>query len=138
MERMNTEPPRPSVRERPLSPHLQVYRLPVTALLSITHRITGVLLSLGLVGLVLVLMSVVQGPSAYAPVHAFLSGIVGRILLWAWIAALLFHLSHGIRHLAWDTGHGFSRDSLTYYALGELAAALVLVLAVAVATIARS
>ncbi|WP_277458267.1 succinate dehydrogenase, cytochrome b556 subunit [Methylococcus capsulatus] len=135
---MNTESSRPSVRERPLSPHLQVYRLPVTALLSITHRITGVLLSIGLIGLVLVLMLVVQGPSAYAPVHAFLSGIVGRILLWAWITALLFHLSHGIRHLAWDTGHGFSRDSLLYYAVGELVATLVLVLAVAVATLARS
>ncbi|QJD29848.1 succinate dehydrogenase, cytochrome b556 subunit [Methylococcus geothermalis] len=138
MERMNTEPPRPPVRERPLSPHLQAYRLPITALLSLTHRVTGVLLSLGLVGLVLVLMSAVQGPSAYAPMHAFLSGIAGRILLWTWIAALLFHLSHGIRHLAWDTGHGFSRESLTYYAWCELAATLVLVLAVAVATIARS
>ncbi len=138
MERMNTEPPRPSVRERPLSPHLQVYRLPVTAMLSISHRITGVLLGIGLIGLVLVLMSVVQGPSAYAPVHAFLSGIAGRSLLWIWITALLFHLSHGIRHLVWDTGHGFSRDSLLYYALGEFAAALVLVLAVAIATLARS
>lgn len=138
MERMNVEPPRLSAPERPLSPHLQIYRLPITALLSIAHRITGVLLTAGLVGLVLVLMSVVQGPQTYAAVQAFFASLPGKLAVWAWITALFFHLSHGVRHLVWDTGHSFSRESLMYYALGELTATFVLVLAVAIATIARS
>ncbi|MDD2767273.1 MAG: succinate dehydrogenase, cytochrome b556 subunit [Methylococcus sp.] len=125
MERTNPAP------SRPLSPHLQAYRLPLTALLSITHRITGVVLSLGLVGLVLALFAIAQGPAAYGAVHASLSSPWGGVVLWAWIAALIFHLVHGVRHLFWDTGRGYSLTSLNRYALGELAAALVLFSAVA-------
>ncbi|HWP01681.1 MAG TPA: succinate dehydrogenase, cytochrome b556 subunit [Methylococcus sp.] len=140
MARMNSEVARASraVAERPLSPHLQIYRLPITAVLSITHRITGVALALGLVALVLLLMSVAQGPDAYAQVQWWLASPFGKAATWGFLIALFFHLSHGIRHLIWDTGHSFSREWLTYYALGELVATLVFTLAVAVATVARS
>ena len=117
------------MNERPLSPHLQVYRLPLTALVSITHRATGVFLSLGMVLLVVFLLASAQGSESFACVHSFAQSIIGRLFLWGWIYSLLFHLCHGIRHLIWDTGHGYERDSLNRFAVYEIIASLVLVAA---------
>ncbi len=119
------------MNERPLSPHLQVYRLPLTAWMSITHRATGVLLSLGMILLVVVLMAVAQGPESFARVHLLAQSAVGRIILWGWILSLLFHLCHGIRHLIWDAGYGFDRETLKRYAIYEIAATLLLTLLLA-------
>jgi succinate dehydrogenase / fumarate reductase cytochrome b subunit len=110
------------MHERPLSPHLQVYRLPLTALLSITHRVTGVVLLAGLIGLAVCLMNAAQGAQAYAPVQRFLQGPAGGGLVWIWVVALLFHFCHGIRHLIWDTGFGFRKEALGRQAALELAA----------------
>ena len=118
------------MNERPLSPHLQVYRLPMTALLSITHRATGVFLSLGMIVLVVFLLAIAQGSASFDYVHSFLQSWLGRLFLWAWIYALLFHLCHGFRHLIWDTGHGFERDRLNRLAAYEILASLLLFLAV--------
>lgn len=115
------------MHERPLSPHLQVYRLPLTALLSITHRLTGVALLAGLIGLALCLMKAAQGPQAYAGVQQVLQATPGRMLVWAWIVALLFHFCHGIRHLVWDTGFGFRKQALATHAVLELMATAALV-----------
>jgi len=119
-----------SMNERPLSPHLQVYRLPLTALVSITHRATGVFLSLGLILLVLFLMAVAQGPGAFEVAQGWLNSLLGKLFLWGWIYALLFHLVHGLRHLIWDTGHGFERDSLDRLARYEIVASVLLTAAV--------
>lgn len=116
--------------ERPLSPHLQVYRLPLTAILSITHRMTGVFLSLGLVLWVWFLMAAAQGEAEYAGAQGWLDSILGRLLLWAWIYALFFHLCHGIRHLVWDTVHGLDRETLLRDCYLELGASVVLTLGV--------
>jgi succinate dehydrogenase / fumarate reductase cytochrome b subunit len=118
------------MNERPLSPHLQVYRLPLTALLSFTHRATGVFLSLGMILLVVFLLAVAQGQESFACVHSFLQSVVGRLFLWAWIYSLLFHLCHGFRHLIWDTGHGFERDKLNRLAAYEIVASLLLIIMV--------
>ena len=118
------------MNERPLSPHLQVYRLPLTALVSITHRATGVFLSLGMILLVVFLLETAQGPDSFAQVHGFLTSLLGRLFLWVWIYALLFHLCHGVRHLIWDTGHGFDRETMNRYAIYEIAASLQLAIVV--------
>jgi succinate dehydrogenase / fumarate reductase, cytochrome b subunit len=97
---------------RPLSPHLQIYRLPLTAILSITHRITGVFLLLGMVFLVILLMAVADGVKEFTSLQSFLTSWVGRLALWAWLSALFFHLTHGVRHLIWDTGQGLSKETL--------------------------
>jgi succinate dehydrogenase / fumarate reductase cytochrome b subunit len=115
--------------ERPLSPHLQVYRLPFTAILSITHRFTGVALALGLVLWVVFLMAAAGGAESFATAQAVLDAWPGRLLLWAWLFALFFHLCHGVRHLVWDTVHGLDRETLTLHGIIELAAALMLTLA---------
>lgn len=120
--------------ERPLSPHLQVYRLPLTAVLSITHRMTGVLLSVGLVFWAVCLMAVAEGEARFLWVQAILRSVPGILLLWAWLFSLFFHLSHGLRHLIWDTGHGFNRENLDRYAYLELVGAVLLTLGLFVLT----
>ncbi len=96
-----------AARARPLSPHLQVYRLPLVALMSITHRITGIGLAIGTILLGAWLGSGAYSPSAYAGMSAFLGSWLGYLLLFGWSVALYFHLCNGIRHLFWDIGRGF-------------------------------
>lgn len=92
---------------RPLSPHLQVYKPQITSVLSIMHRMTGVALSVGSLLMVAWLVSAASSPEAYEMVRDFTVSWVGRLLVFGWTAALLFHLSNGVRHLAWDAGFGF-------------------------------
>jgi succinate dehydrogenase / fumarate reductase, cytochrome b subunit len=113
---------------RPTSPHLQVYKLPLTGLISITHRMTGVLLSVGLVFLVYILWAMAGGEASYQSLQNLLQQGLVRIIYWGFVYALFFHLCHGIRHLLWDMGRSFERDTLTRYAIIELCAAFVLTL----------
>jgi succinate dehydrogenase / fumarate reductase cytochrome b subunit len=94
-------------KQKPLSPHLQVYRLPLTALMSITHRITGVGLTIGTLLLTWWLVSAALGPEAYAQAMNFISSWFGYLLLFGFSVALFYHLCNGIRHLVWDSGKGF-------------------------------
>jgi succinate dehydrogenase / fumarate reductase cytochrome b subunit len=108
-------------RERPLSPHLQIYRPEITSVLSILHRFTGVALSVGTVLLVWWLWSAAAGPDAFAAASGFLGSVVGQILLFGWTFALFYHLANGIRHLGWDAGWGYELP--TVRATGWLAVA---------------
>ena len=103
---------------RPLSPHLQVYRPQLTSILSITHRGTGIFLALGALYLVCWLLAIASGPDAYASVSAFSASIIGRLLLLGWTYSLFYHLGNGIRHLVWDAGIGL--DLKTTYMSGWL------------------
>jgi len=89
---------------RPLSPHLQVYRWQWTMMLSITHRATGIALAAGSLLLVFWLLAIASGPDAFASVHGFLGTWIGRLLLFGWTWSLLYHFANGIRHLFWDAG----------------------------------
>jgi succinate dehydrogenase / fumarate reductase cytochrome b subunit len=103
---------------RPLSPHLQVYRPQLTSVMSILHRITGIALAAGTLLLFWWLIAAATGPTAFDAVQSFIGSLVGRILLFGWSFALYYHLCNGIRHLFWDTGHGF--EIRTAYASGWL------------------
>ncbi len=92
---------------RPLSPHLQVYRLPFTALTSISHRISGVMLSGGALVLVYWVFAAASGPKAYAQASGLLGSFPMQVLMFIWSFVLFYHLCNGIRHLVWDAGHGF-------------------------------
>ena len=111
---------------RPISPHLQVYRPQLTSMLSILHRITGVALAIGTILLVYWLIAAASGPEAFASAEALIGSRLGRILLFGWIFALYFHLTNGIRHLFWDAGFGF--ELKTVYASGWTVVALAAVL----------
>jgi succinate dehydrogenase / fumarate reductase cytochrome b subunit len=93
--------------QRPLSPHLQIYRMPLTAMLSIFHRITGVALALGSLILMWWLVAAASGPDYYAHVQGWLGSWLGRIILLGFTFALFYHLCNGVRHLFWDMGRGF-------------------------------
>ena len=103
-------------RERPLSPDIQIYRPQLTSVLSITHRLTGIALSVGSPLLVFWLIAAAAGPSMYATLHGFLGSWLGLALLLGWTYALFFHLCNGIRHLFWDAGYGL--ELRTIYASG--------------------
>jgi succinate dehydrogenase / fumarate reductase cytochrome b subunit len=96
--------------ERPLSPHLSIYRWPITMLLSILHRITGIVLALGLLTLVYWLVAVASGEPAYERAMVLLSSLPGKLMLMAWSFAFFLHLGNGLRHLVWDTGHGLEKS----------------------------
>lgn len=113
---------------RPTSPHLQVYRLPLTGIISITHRMTGVMLSSGLILFVYVISALADGGVAYDTMQTIMNQWLFKLIGWGFIYALFFHLCHGVRHLIWDSGSSFERDTLNRYAIIELAASLVLTL----------
>lgn len=104
-------------RERPLSPHLQIYRPQLTSVLSITHRATGLALVIGTLVLVYWLLAAASGADAYASAQALLGSWLGRIVLLGFSFALFYHLCNGIRHLFWDAGLGF--ELKTAYASGH-------------------
>ena len=115
---------------RPLSPHLQIYKLPLTALTSITHRITGSALALGLVLVVYWLAAAATGPVAYAQAQAVLGSFLGQVVLFLFTFALFYHLANGIRHLVWDTGTALDLESArlgSYLVLGAAAVLTVVV-----------
>ena len=97
-----------SPQERPLSPHLQVYRPQITSILSITHRMTGVALALGAVLFTYWLASAAYGPESYGRTMDFLQSWFGRLLLFSFTFSMFYHMCNGIRHLGWDLRWGFS------------------------------
>ena len=113
-------------RSRPLSPHLQVYRLPLSALMSISHRATGILLVVGSLVLVYWLVAVAGGPDAFASAQALLGSMPGRMLLLAITFSLFYHLGNGIRHLFWDAGLGFELRTAHRSGVLVIVAAIVL------------
>lgn len=93
--------------DRPLSPHIQIYRPQITSLLSILHRITGVALTAGTLLLTYWLVAAAYGPGAFADAQALIGSWLGHLVLWGFTFAIFYHLANGIRHLAWDFGWGF-------------------------------
>jgi succinate dehydrogenase / fumarate reductase cytochrome b subunit len=96
-----------SLERRPLSPSLQIYRPQLTSVLSITHRLTGVVLSVGALLLVAWIAAAAAGRDTYAMVDEQIRSPLGLALLFIWTFSLFFHLCNGIRHLLWDAGWGF-------------------------------
>jgi succinate dehydrogenase / fumarate reductase cytochrome b subunit len=98
---------------RPLSPHLQIYKWPLTMALSICHRTTGVGLCVGTLLLVWWLVALASGPDTFAAAQSFMGSWLGKLLLLGWSFSLFFHLANGIRHLFWDAGYGFENKTTT-------------------------
>jgi succinate dehydrogenase / fumarate reductase cytochrome b subunit len=96
-------------RERPLSPHLQVYKLEYTMAISGGHRISGMALSAAFAALVGVIGALASGPACYAVVAGLLGSIVGKIVFSAAVTGFWYHFTTGLRHLRWDAGFGFER-----------------------------
>ena len=95
--------------DRPLSPHLSIYRWPITMATSILHRATGVAMAVGFIVFVGWLFDAASGPDVYALFLGAMDTTIGRLLLIGWSYAFFYHLLNGIRHLVWDTGRGFEK-----------------------------
>jgi len=111
---------------RPLSPHLQVYRPQITSTLSILHRLTGIALAVGTLLLTYWLVAAASGPEAFAAAQGLIGSFIGRLLLFGWSFALFYHLCNGIRHLFWDAGYGFEIETAQRSGLAAVAGAVVL------------
>ena len=109
-----------ATRARPLSPHLQIYRPMLTMMMSIVHRVTGAALYFGTLLLAWWLIAASAGPNAYANVEWFMGTLIGKLILFGYTWALLHHMLGGVRHLIWDTLHGFDPSEREMLALGTL------------------
>lgn len=123
----------PATHARPISPHLQIYRLIPTMLMSILHRITGAALYFGTVLLVVWIGAAAAGPEAFDTVNGLFGSLLGRLVLFGYTWALLHHMLGGIRHLIWDTGHGLGKETATRMAWATLAGSTSLTLLVWIA-----
>ncbi len=108
------------LRTRPLSPHLEIYRLTITMLMSIAHRITGVGLYIGVLLLAWFLIALSTDASSFAVFSGFIHSIIGRLILFGFTWALFHHMLGGLRHLVWDAGYGLDaplREQLSWAGL---------------------
>jgi succinate dehydrogenase / fumarate reductase cytochrome b subunit len=112
--------------QRPLSPHLQIYRPQITSAMSIFHRITGVALSVGTLILVWWLAAAATSDAAYATASWFIGSWLGLLLMLGWTASLWYHFCAGIRHLFWDAGLGFELPQVHASGRAALIATVVL------------
>lgn len=107
---------------RPLSPHLQIYKPQLTSALSILHRGTGLVLGVGNAVFILWLLALAGGPLPYGAIQGFLASALGRLLLLGWTFSFFYHFANGIRHLLWDTGRNF--DLASTYRTGRIVVAI--------------
>lgn len=112
--------------ERPLSPHLQIYRLMLTMVMSIVHRITGAALFFGTILMLWWLIAIASGPAAYANFQWAAGSIIGRLVIFGYTWALFHHMLGGIRHFIWDTGRGFGPTEREWLARATLVGSIVL------------
>ncbi len=111
---------------RPLSPHLQVYRFIPTMAMSIVHRITGGALYFGTLLVAAWLIAAASGEEHFNQVSWLFGSIIGQIVLFGYTWALLHHLLGGLRHIMWDLGYGFEKEFSTMLAKANLVASIVL------------
>jgi succinate dehydrogenase / fumarate reductase cytochrome b subunit len=97
--------------QRPLSPHLGIYRMQINMVMSIVHRITGAALYFGTILLAAWLISAAMSADAFAVVNSILGHPLGMLVLFGYTWALIHHMFGGIRHLIWDTGRALDKTS---------------------------
>ena len=112
--------------ERPLSPHIQIYKPQISSVLSILHRITGVALGVGTLLLTWWLTAAAYGVAAFTHAQGFMASWFGQLLLLGFTFAFFYHMSNGIRHLFWDMGKGFALETVNKTGWLAVIAAVVL------------
>ncbi|MBY8976214.1 succinate dehydrogenase, cytochrome b556 subunit [Rhodobacteraceae bacterium NNCM2] len=113
---------------RPLSPHLQVYKPQITSMMSILHRATGVGMLVGAIGIVWWFLAAAAGPDYFAVADGVLTSWIGTLVMLGCAWALCYHFANGIRHLIWDVGLGFDLDLVTKSGIAAAGASVLLTL----------
>jgi len=111
---------------RPMSPHLQIYKLPPTAMMSVLHRGTGVVISIGTLFLVWILAKAAMGAETFETTQNVVSSWFGYLVLFGFTFSLYAHFCNGIRHLLWDVGYGFDVSKANTGAMFSFGAAIAL------------
>ena len=101
-------------KNRPISPHLSIYKPQITSILSISHRISGVFQSIGLGIIFLLLASLFLGEGFYNYFIFFIESFFGKVFIFFYMLSLCYHMFNGIRHIIWDLGYGFDIKSVNY------------------------
>jgi len=115
----------PAPVQRPLSPHLQIYRLTLSMMMSGLHRVTGLGLAAGMVMLTWWLLAAAAGQNAYGTFEAFATSWIGRLVLFGFSWALLHHLLGGLRYLLWDLGYGMGPEEREWLVRANIIGSLV-------------
>lgn len=116
--------------ERPLSPHLQIYKPLVNMVMSILHRITGAALYVGSLLVAWWLVAAAIGPDDFAYVNAIATSTFGKLVLYGYTWALIHHMLGGVRHFIWDTGRGLDLASVHQLSWGTIILSVGLTLAI--------
>ena len=122
-----------SSAERPLSPHLQIYKPIPTMVMSIVHRITGAALYFGTMLIAWWLIAAATSADYFEFVNGLFGSFIGRLVLFGYTWALIHHMLGGIRHFVWDTGAGLDKHTATRFAYATIAASVILTLLIWVA-----
>ncbi len=115
-----------TAKNRPLSPHLSIYKPIPTMVMSIMHRITGVALYAGTILVAWWLIAAASGESYFEMVNGFFGSFFGRLILFGYTWALMHHMLGGLRHFFWDFGYGYDKDMSTRLAKATLAGSILL------------
>jgi succinate dehydrogenase / fumarate reductase, cytochrome b subunit len=116
--------------ERPLSPHLTIYKPMLTMMMSIVHRLTGFGLYFGTILVAWWLIAAASGPGAYAGISSFMSSFLGRLILFGYTWALMHHMLGGMRHFIWDLGRGFGPQEREWLAVATLVGSISLTIVI--------
>jgi succinate dehydrogenase / fumarate reductase, cytochrome b subunit len=120
----------PTPRPRPLSPHLGVYRLSLTMVMSGAHRITGIALYIGVLLLAWFLLAASMDAAAFSVISGFLNSVLGKLILLGFTWSLFHHMLGGIRHFIWDAHYGMGDPEREWLAIGTLIGGFVLTIVV--------
>ena len=112
--------------KNPLSPHLQIYRWQISSLISITHRITGILNFLGLIFISAWISSAGISENLFECFSVFLKSFIGRFILIGFTWSIIYHLLSGIRHLFWDLGYGYEIKTANFSGILVILSSLIL------------
>ena len=99
--------------KKPLSPHLQIYRLPLTAILSISHRLSGVILGFVYISFVFILLVLAFNVEMFNILLAYFNNFIGKIIVALASLTIFYHMTNGVRHMVWDLGYGFEKPKLS-------------------------
>ncbi len=125
--------PIPLEQRRPLSPHIQIYKLSTTMIVSGAHRVTGIALYAGTLLVAWYLLAAASGPDSFATASAVFNSFLGRLVLFGYTFALVLHTVGGLRHAVWDAGLGFEPAQRDLLAVGSLVSAGVLTILIWIA-----
>ena len=113
-------------KNKPLSPHLTIYKPQITSIMSISHRLSGIFQSIGTVAIFIFFILVFSGEKYYNSALFFFDSYLGKIFTFFYILSLCYHICNGVRHLAWDLGYGFELKNVNYTGYATIGIAIIL------------